>query len=73
MHIKDLDELEKQFNEVACNLDSIESLSKVLLNCIYENKNLKPKDIQNLTDVLNEKIINLKQKFNSIEQIFMIY
>lgn len=43
MQIKDLDELENQFNEAACSLDSIESLSKVLLNSIYENKNLKTK------------------------------
>jgi len=72
MQIKDIDELENQFNEVAGSLDSIESLSKILLDCIYQNSDLKPKDVQNLTDVLNEKIIELKEKFALIAQSFII-
>jgi len=72
MQIKDLDELENQFNEAAGSLDSIESLSKILLDCIYENKDLKPKDVQSLTDVLNEKIIELKEKFALIARAFII-
>lgn len=72
MKVKDFDELEKQFNNAAANLDSIESLSVILLDCIYENKDLKSKDIQNLMDVLNEKITDLKEKFNLIAQTFII-
>lgn len=69
---KNFDELEKQFNDAFCELDSIESLSRILIGCIYEDSDLKPKDVQNLISVLNEKILELKQKFNSIEQFFII-
>lgn len=72
MKIKDLDELEKSFNEAFCSLDNIESLSRILIDCMYENSDLKPKDIQNLTMTINEKILELKQKFNSIEQNFIL-
>lgn len=72
MQVKDFDELEKSFNDAICNLDNIESLSKILIGCMYENSDLRPKDIQNLTMTINEKILELKQKFNSIEQNFII-
>lgn len=72
MQIKDLDELEKQFNEAFCNLDNIESLSKILIGCVYEDSELKPKDVLNLIGILHEKILNLKEKFNLIEQSFII-
>lgn len=72
MQIKDLDDLEKSFNEAFCNLDNIESLSRILIDCMYENSDLKPKDIQNLILTINEKILELKQKFNSIEHNFII-
>lgn len=72
MRIKDFDKLEDSFNEAFCNLDNIESLSRILVGCIYENSDLKPKDVQNLISVLNEKILELKQKFNSIEHFFII-
>lgn len=68
MQIKDLDELEENFNEASWRLDNIKSLSKILLDCIYGGDNLKPQDIQNLTDTLNEKIIELKEKFNAMAQ-----
>lgn len=68
MQIKDFDELETQLNETACGLDRIESLSKILLDSILDNIDLKPKDVQNLTFVLDEEIIKLKKKFNSIEK-----
>lgn len=70
MQIKDLDELEKNFNEASWRLDNIKSLSKILLDCIHGGDNLKPQDIQNLTDTLNDKIIELKEKFNLIAQSF---
>lgn len=72
MQIKDFDELEKQFNEAFCNLDNIESLSKILIGCIYKDSELKPKDIQNLISVLHEKIIILKEKFSLIEKELII-
>lgn len=72
MQIKNLDELEKSFNDAFGNLDNIESLSRILIGCMYENSDLKPKDIQNLILTLNEKILELKQKFNLIEQNFIL-
>jgi len=71
MQIKDLDELENNFNEAAANLDSIKSVSKNLFDCLC-GSNCKPKDIQNLTDVLNERIKNLSEKFDLIAQSFII-
>lgn len=64
MQIKDLDELEIQLNQIACNLDKIESLSNILLDCVRGGDNLKSKDIENLTSVLDEKITKLKERFN---------
>lgn len=72
MQIKNIDELEKSFNDAFGNLDNIESLSRILIGCMYENSDLKPKDIQNLILTLNEKILELKQKFNLIEQNFIL-
>lgn len=71
MQIKDLDELENNFNEAACNLDIIQSLSKILLDCLYGNDS-EPKDIQNLTEALNEKIIDLQEKIDLIAESFII-
>lgn len=72
MKVKDFDELENRLNEIAWNLDKIESLSRILIDCIRGGDNLKSKDVENLTSVLDEKIILLKEKFNLIEQNFII-
>lgn len=68
MKLTALEELENQLNEIGVRLCLVESLSKILLKCIYEKYDLKSKDIQNLICVLNEKISNLKEHFNLIEQ-----
>lgn len=65
--IKDFDELENEFNEISIRLSHIESLSRILLDCIVNCEDFKPCDIENLTSVLKEKVINLKEKFNLIE------
>lgn len=68
MKIKDLDNLEKQFNEVSIRLSNIESLSGILLNYICNCKNFDCRDdIESLTSVLNEKIINLTKQLTSIK------
>ena len=67
MKIKDLDELEINLNEIGVRLSQVKSLSKILLDCMYENYDLKPQDIQNLTSVLGDKIIQVKEKFNLME------
>jgi hypothetical protein len=53
MQIKDLDELEKSFNDASASLNSIKSLSEIIFDCVCRN-DYKLQDIQNLTDVLNE-------------------
>lgn len=68
MKIKDLEELEIHFNEIGARLNQIESLSKILLDCICGNDNLKPQDVENLISVLGEKITKLKARFNFIAQ-----
>jgi hypothetical protein len=66
MQIKDLDELEMQLNQINWSLDKVESLSRILLDCIREGENLKSKDVENLTSVLNEKITKIKKRFNAL-------
>ena len=68
MKIKDLDELEICLNEIGTRLNQVESLSKILLDCLYENYDLKPQDIQNFTSVLGNKIAQVKEKFNIMEE-----
>lgn len=68
MLIKDLDELEMQLNEIGASLSQIESLSKIVLDCMYGGDNLKPSDIQNLTSVLGDRIYELKQRFNKLAE-----
>ena len=65
MQIKNLDELEKQLSQVTWNLDEIESLSKIL-HGFFEGTDLKSKDAANLSEILNERITLLKNKFSSI-------
>lgn len=72
MKIKDFDELENQFNEINIRLSQIDSLSKILLDCLINCEDYKPTDIQSLTLVLKEKIASIKEKFILIEQKFII-
>lgn len=67
MKINELDELETQLNQIAYGLDKVESLSAILHDCIQNAYNLNPNDVDNLTSALNEKITELKQKFNSMD------
>lgn len=66
MQIKDFDELELKLNEIGYGLDKIKSLSKILCESMYETYNFKSADMQNLILVLDEKIIEIKEKFNLI-------
>jgi hypothetical protein len=46
MQIKDLEELEVLLDQIACELDKIESLSRILLDGICGGDNLKSADIE---------------------------
>lgn len=65
MQIKDLDELEKQLNQVGASLSEIESLSKISLS-FFEGADLEHKDAANINEILNEKVTLLKNEFGSI-------
>lgn len=69
MQIKDLDNLEKQFNEVSIRLSNIKNLSFILINYICSYKDAHNYDIKSLTSVLNEKISNLSEQLASMKQI----
>lgn len=64
MQIKDLDALEILLNEIGVELDQIKSLSAILSEGLCNEQMSNLPDIQNLTSVLNEKIIDLKEKFS---------
>ncbi|MFA6989982.1 MAG: hypothetical protein WC197_07930 [Candidatus Gastranaerophilaceae bacterium] len=59
--------IEKQMIKVGIELNKLESLSRILSNCIIFNDNLKNWDIENLSLILAKKILETKQKFNEIE------
>lgn len=69
MQIKDFDEIENRFNEINICFTHLESLSKVLLDLLCNEEEIR--DVESITSVLQEKITDLKLKFNIIEQSFL--
>lgn len=69
MQIKDFDEIENRFNEINICFTHLESLSKVLLDLLCNEEEIR--DVESITSVLQEKITALKLKFNIIEQSFL--
>ncbi len=61
--------IEEQLINIGIELNKLESLSRILLNCIRCDDNLKKRDIESLSSVLSQKIISTKQKFNDAEKI----
>ena len=68
MQIRDLNELETQLNEIGARLSIVNSLSKILIEAVYEKYDENPQDIQNLLDVLNQKIFELKKEFSKMQE-----
>lgn len=64
--------IEEQMLNIGSNLSIIESLSRVLNECLVEDYNLKPQDSMNLAQVLYKEICKTKNRFNKIENILNI-
>lgn len=67
MKQKKFRKIEKQMLKIGIELNKLESLSRILTNCIIFNENLKSWDIENLSIILAKKILKTKQKFNEVE------
>lgn len=72
MKKKQFKKVEKQMINVGINLNKIESLSRILCQCLLFGEDLKSWDVENLSLILHEKLKNTKQKFNNIERIMKI-
>ena len=59
--------IREEMIDIGIELNKIESLSGILINCIRESENLKSWDAENLSLVLSHRIYETKQKINAIE------
>lgn len=59
--------IEEKLLEIGIELNKIDSLARILLECIRNDENLKFYDAENLLSVLAQNINNTKEKFNSLE------
>ncbi len=66
------EEVINKMYDVAVSLGIAEKLTRILLNCINDDDNLKAYDIENLSSVLNKKIIQTKEDFYLIHEILDI-
>lgn len=66
MRIKDLDALEILLNQIGVELDQVKSLATILSDDLCNEQMTNLPDVQNLTLILNEKIIDLKEKFSTM-------
>lgn len=65
--IKELTEdIGMELQDISIELNVIQSLSRVLNQAINDNSNLKYFDIDNLSNLLTEKIIDIESQFESI-------
>jgi len=72
MKNKHLNKIKKQIINVGIELNKLESLSRILTECLIENYNLKSWDAENLSYVLGNNILNIKRKVGQIEESFLI-
>lgn len=65
--IKELTEdIGMELQDISIELNVIQSLARVLNQAINDNSNLKYFDIDNLSNLLTEKIIDIESQFESI-------
>ena len=72
MKTKNLKKIEYKLLKVGTELSTIKSLSRILLECLYNGENLKPWDAQSLAEVLDRKIYRTKKLFGKIERVLEI-
>lgn len=68
MNTKNLKKIEYKLNKIGGKLYTLESLSKILLNCLYENYDLKQGEIQCLGEVLRKNVNHTRKLFREIIQ-----
>lgn len=68
MQVKDFEEIENNFNTIDLCCTHLESLSKSLFESLYNDEEFQ--GIEDLTDILHEKIADLKSKFDIMQQGF---
>ncbi len=64
--------IENQMNDIGVRIDIVQSLVDILIESMFFSDNLKHKDTQNRTIVLQEKILNMKKEFSCIVKILRI-
>lgn len=62
------EDIEKKLLEIGIELNKIDSIARILLECTRNDENLKFYDAENLLSVLAQNINNTKENFNSLEQ-----
>lgn len=64
--------IENKMNIIGTEISIAKSLSRVLLEILYEDDNLKKWDKSSLAKVLKEKIISLRNKIDDIHSTLKI-
>ena len=72
MKKKKFKKIENKMLQTGMELNRLESLSRILVQCLNSNENLKEWDTENLSFILLEKLTKTKQKFNDIEVLMKI-
>lgn len=67
-----ISKIENKIQDVSCKLSRIDSMAKILYECLHENYNLTDQDSQSFCLVLCEEIKRTKNKLNKIELILNI-
>ena len=68
MKTKTIKNLEHKLLKISEELGTMKSLSRILLECLYDGSNLKQWDAQSLAAVLDGKIYYTKKLFGAIER-----
>lgn len=67
-----ISKIANQMGIIGIEISIAESLSRILLEILYEDDNLKEWDKASLAKVLEEKIINLRNKISNVHSILKI-
>lgn len=68
-----LEKLENNISTVACDLDRINTLAKLMHQILDDNTDFKHKDCQNICSVLINQLENVNVKLTNLESIAAQY
>ncbi len=60
--------MNEQLLEISIKINILESLTRILLEAIREDNNLKKFDTSNLAKVVLQEVITIKNNLNSLER-----